>query len=200
MSRRNTSSAPPADEPHSEEDTPVRRRRRSSTTSTSLTPPPPSAGSVGSVGVAGVAGAPEPANDDDLVDSDASMSEEESEASEYSSSESEEEEEEDCLFDFVLSETGSKRSLLKGDLTDSFGIDVAVESAKQGAEIRKKNDSLRIIGKKFTLKLSAQEEDDGESIAAAFESISKPVEPSSEAKLLAFLLVASSSSSSRERE
>ena len=191
MSRRTVSAPAPADELSEEE--PIRRRRRASTSLAN--PPTPSSGSA-----AGAAGAPPLSDDNNDPDSeDASMSEEESEASEYSSSDTEEEEDEDCLFDFVLSETGSKRSLLKGDLTDSFGIDVAVEAAKQGAEIRKKNDSLRIIGKRFMLKLSSQEEDEGESIASAFDAISKPVEASSEAKLLAYLLVASSSSS-RERD
>lgn len=190
MSRRTVSAPAPADELSEEE--PIRRRRRASTSLAS--PPTPSSASA-----AGAAGAPPLSDDNNDPDSeDASMSEEDSEASDYSSSETEEEEDE-CLFDFVLSETGSKRSLLKGDLTDSFGIDVAVEAAKQGAEIRKKNDSLRIIGTRFMLKLSSQEEDEGESIASAFDAISKPVEASSEAKLLAYLLVASSSSS-RERD
>jgi len=194
MSRRTVSAPAPADELSEEE--PIRRRRRAST---SLANPPPTPSSGSAAGAAGAAGAPPLSDDNNDPDSeDASMSEEDS-ASEYSSSETEEEDDEDCLFDFVLSETGSKRSLLKGDLTDSFGIDVAVEAAKQGAEIRKKNDSLRIIGKRFMLKLSSQEEDEGESIASAFDAISKPVEASSEAKLLAYLLVASSSSS-RERD
>lgn len=192
MSRRTVSAPAPADELSEEE--PIRRRRRAST-SLANPPPTPSSGSA-----AGAAGAPPLSDDNNDPDSeDASMMSEEDSDSEYSSSETEEEEDEDCLFDFVLSETGSKRSLLKGDLTDSFGIDVAVEAAKQGAEIRKKNDSLRIIGKRFMLKLSSQEEDEGESIASAFDAISKPVEASSEAKLLAYLLVASSSSS-RERD
>lgn len=192
MSRRTVSAPAPADELSEEE--PIRRRRRAST-SLANPPPTPSSGSA-----AGAAGAPPLSDDNNDPDSeDASMMSEEDSDSDYSSSETEEEEDEDCLFDFVLSETGSKRSLLKGDLTDSFGIDVAVEAAKQGAEIRKKNDSLRIIGKRFMLKLSSQEEDEGESIASAFDAISKPVEASSEAKLLAYLLVASSSSS-RERD
>ena len=133
------------------------------------------------------------------VEEDESMQEssEESEASDSESEGSEESEsedsysessEEDPLFDYVLvSSANSKKVLESGDFTSTFAIDVAVHAAKLGAEIRKKSDSLRIVGDHLTLKMTSQD-GDSEMITSAFEEIGSPDAVSSEAKLLALLL------------
>lgn len=121
----------------------------------------------------------------DKNDKDVSASESESE-SEYDSDESEDE----ILFDFFLTKTGEKKILNKGDITSTFATDVAVHAAKLGAEIRKKSDSLRIVGPKYTLKLCAQSEE-SDDIAQAFEQISAPLDVSDEAKLMAYFLASS---------
>lgn len=132
--------------------------------------------------------------DEDESMQESSEEESESESSEGSGSESESEDsysessDEDPLFDYVLtSSANSKKVLESGDFTSTFAIDVAVHAAKLGAEIRKKSDSLRIVGDHLTLKMTSQD-GDSELITSAFEEIGSPDAVSSEAKLLALLL------------
>ncbi len=122
--------------------------------------------------------------DEDEYMSDASTATSASEEeSDYSESEDDE-----ILFDFSLSLSNSRRILKKGDCVNAFAIDVISEAAKLGAEIKKKSDSIRIVGNKFTLKFSCSEEDGEELIGEAFDEISADSEASDEAKLLAFVL------------
>lgn len=124
--------------------------------------------------------------DEDEYMSDASTATSASEAeSDYSESEDEDEE---ILFDFSLSLSNNRRILKKGDCVNAFAIDVISEAAKLGAEIKKKSDSIRVVGSKFTLKFSCGDEDGEELIGEAFDEISADSEASDEAKLLAFVL------------
>ncbi len=124
-------------------------------------------------------------SDSDQSESIHTESSEESEESESESSESESSDE--PLFDFCLTLNDSKKVLVKDDCAYTFAIDVAVSAAKMGAEIRKKTESLRIVGKKYCLKLTPTEEDT-DLITTAFEAIGSPQEASGEAQLLAYLL------------
>ena len=123
--------------------------------------------------------------DEDEYMSDASTA---TSASEEESDYSESEGDDEILFDFSLSLSNSRRILKKGDCVNAFAIDVISEAAKLGAEIKKKADSIRIVGNKFTLKFSCSEEDGEELIGEAFDEISADSEASDEAKLLAFVL------------
>ena len=112
----------------------------------------------------------------------------ETSASEEGSEYSESDEEEDIIFNFSLSHSSSRRILKKGDCVNNFAIDVIAEAAKLGAEIRKKNDSIRVVGKKYTLKFTCEEEDGSDLIAEAFEEITGTNDASDEAALLAFFV------------
>ena len=124
-------------------------------------------------------------DDDSEYDEDASVSVESEE--EYSTSDESEDEEEDQLFDFILTQTGQRKILVRGDITATFAIDVCVAAAKLGAEIRKKTESLRVVGKRFALKMTPQNGDE-DVLSQAFEEIGNPSEVSAEANLLAYLL------------
>jgi len=117
-----------------------------------------------------------------------SMSETDTSASENESEYSDSESEDDVLFEFAVSETNGRRIRNSGDCVNYFAIDVIAEAAKLGLEIRKKSDSIRVVGPEFTMKFSCAADDGAEYLAEAFDEIAKNDDASDEAKLVAFFL------------
>ena len=126
----------------------------------------------------------EPKSDDDAEYMSDSTETSESE-SEYSS---EDEEEEEVLFDFSLSYSSNRKKIDSGQWSSNFCIDVTSECARRGADIRKKNGSIRIKGARYTIRFSCDGDDGDTLIQEAFDEISNVQEGSDEARSMAFLL------------
>ena len=127
-----------------------------------------------------------------------SMSETETSESEEESEYSESESEEEVLFEFAVSETNNRRILRKGDCVNYFAIDVIAEAAKLHLEIRKKSDSIRVVGPEITMKFSCAADEGAEYLAEAFDEITKNDDASDEAKLVAYFLAHNPSSKTQE--
>ena len=114
--------------------------------------------------------------------------------SEMDSSDTESESDDQPRINAVLSETASKRILLRSDVEYTFAIQVTAAACLEGAVTRKKPNSIRVSGERYTMKFES-EDNNHEEITALFKESTgiakqgRTEDVSNEATILAYFIV-----------
>ena len=114
--------------------------------------------------------------------------------SEMDSSDTESESDDQPRINAVLSETASKRILLRSDVEYTFAIQVTAAACLEGAVTRKKPNSIRVSGERYIMKFESEDNNHEEITALFKESTSiarqdRTEDVSNEATILAYFIV-----------